>query len=194
MTSFAVRRAPLPSLASAEKLTERLPTSAGLNEAPLCECGKLATLSCEDCARVGGFNLCDGCHGAPFQKRHATAAPRRVGRADVDGMCAKHRERLHFVCDWTVCLVCQHAPEHKVGNGSLAGSCVCVCICAYVCSCFVQGHAVTQLSERVEAAHGALRTEMDKLVAQIVRQRASLPAVRATRASVEQVPLLILRG
>ena len=64
-------------------------------------------------------------------------------------------------------------------------------VCMRAC---VQGHAVTQLSERVEAAHGALRTEMDKLVAQIARQRASLPAVRATRASVEQVPLLILRG
>ena len=98
---------------------------AGLSEAPLCECGKPATLSCEECARSGGFNLCDACHSLPFQKRHTTAAPRRVGRADVDGMCAKHRERLHFVCDVDgelLCLVCQHAPEHKVGNGSLAGS------------------------------------------------------------------------
>ena len=50
-----------------------------------------------------------------------------------------------------------------------------------------QGHAVTQLSERVEAAYAELRMEMDKLIAQIARQRDSLPAVRATRASVEQV-------
>ena len=51
----------------------------------------------------------------------------------------------------------------------------------------VQGHAVTQLSKRAEQAHAELRTEFDKLVAQIARQRDSLPAVLATRASVEQV-------
>ena len=168
----------------------------------MCECGKPAFLFCEKCES----NLCEGCHALPFQKRHATTAPRRTGGASAEAVCAKHKERLHFVCDVDgelLCLVCQHAPEHKVGScwpaaciylyvcacTSLSVT-VCMCACARLCMCMrasVQGHAVTQLNDRVEQAHAELGTELDKLIAQIARQRDSLPAVLATRASVEQV-------